>query len=102
MGEGAIVYTAPEVYPVHPSLNVKPPPQTTKIDVYSYGILLCEVALRELPNPATLHEMKAKVMAKYPFLHPMVLKCTENEPERQPTMSRIMEQLSDLHTYLID
>eukprot|EP00731_Ephydatia_muelleri_P026538 Em0018g638a len=33
MGEGAIVYTAPEAYPVHPSLNVKPPPQTTKIDV---------------------------------------------------------------------
>ena len=102
MGEGAIVYTAPEAYPVHPSLNVKLPPQTTKIDVYSYGILLCEVALRELPNPDTLHEMKAKVIAKYPFLHPMVLKCTENEPERRPTMSRIMEQLMDLRTDLID
>ena len=102
MGEGAIVYTAPEAYPVHPSLNVKPPPQTTKIDVYSYGILLCEVALREFPNPATLHEMKAKVTAKYPFLHSLVLTCTENEPEQRPTMSRIMEQLSDLHTYLID
>ena len=35
MGEGAIVYTAPEAYPVHPSLKVKLPPQTTKIDVYS-------------------------------------------------------------------
>ena len=73
MGEGVTVYTAPEAYPVHPSLNIKLPPQTTKIDVYSYGILLCEVALWEFPNPATLHEMKAKVMAKYPFLHPVVL-----------------------------
>eukprot|EP00731_Ephydatia_muelleri_P002688 Em0001g2688a len=61
MGDGAIVYTAPEAFPVHPSLGVKPPPpQTTKIDVYSYGILLCEVTLREFPDPATLHEMKAK------------------------------------------
>ena len=102
MGEGAIVYTAPEAYPVHPSLNIKLPPQTTKIDVYSYGILLCEVALREFPNPATLHELKAKVKAKYPFLHPMVLTCTENESERRPTMSRIIEQLSGLRTYLID
>eukprot|EP00731_Ephydatia_muelleri_P035316 Em0113g18a len=32
---------------------IKPPPQTTKIDVYSYGILLCEVTLREFPDPAT-------------------------------------------------
>ena len=45
MGEGAIVYTAPEAYPVHPSCSVKPPPQTTKIDVYSFGILLCEVTM---------------------------------------------------------
>ena len=95
MGEGAIVYTAPEAYPVHPSLSVKLPPQTMKIDVYSYGILLCEVILREFPNPATLHEMKAKVMAKYPFLHPVVLTCTENDPEQRPTMSRILEELSD-------
>ena len=102
MGEGAIVYTAPEAYPVHPSLNIKLPPQTTKIDVYSYGILLCEVALREFPNPATLHEMKAKMKAKHPILHSLVLKCTENDSERRPTMSRIMEQLSDLRTYLID
>ena len=72
MGDGAIVYTAPEAFPVHPSLGVKPPPQTTKIDVYSYGILLCEVTLREFPDPATLHEMKAKVKAK----HASVLRMT--------------------------
>ena len=99
VGEGAIVYTAPEAYPVHPSHNVKPPPQTTKIDVYSYGILLCEVALREFPNPATLHEMKAKMKTKHPILHSLVLKCTENEPEQRPTMSRIMEELNDALLY---
>ena len=95
MGEGAIVYTAPEAYPVHPSLNVKLPPQTTKIDVYSYGILLCEVILREFPNPATLHEMKAKMKAKHPILHSLVLKCTENEPEQRPTMSIILKELNE-------
>ena len=93
MGDGAIVYTAPEAFPVHPSLGVKPPPQTTKIDVYSYGILLCEVTLREFPDPATLHEMKAKVKAKHASLHSLVLRCTETKPEKRPTMSIVCAYL---------
>ena len=93
MGDGAIVYTAPEAFPVHPSLGVKPPPQTTKIDVYSYGILLCEVALREFPDPATLHETKAKVKAKHASLHSLVLRCTETKSEKRPTMSMVLANL---------
>ena len=90
MGDGAIVYTAPEAFPVHSSQGVKPPPQTTKIDVYSYGILLCEVTLREFPDPATLPEMKAKVKAKHASLHPLVLRCTEAKPEQRPSMSTVL------------
>ena len=82
-----------EAFPVHPSLGVKPPPQTTKIDVYSYGILLCEVTLREFPDPATLHEMKAKVKAKHASLHSLVLRCTETKPEQRPTMSVVLANL---------
>ena len=93
MGDGAIVYTAPEAFPVHPSLGVKPPPQTTKIDVYSYGILLCEVTLREFPDPATIHEMKAKVKAKHASLYSLVVSCTETKPEKRPTMSTVLANL---------
>ena len=42
-GEGAIVYTTPEAYPLPPTSLTPPPPQTTKIDVYSFGVLVCEV-----------------------------------------------------------
>ncbi|XP_064384499.1 probable serine/threonine-protein kinase DDB_G0271682 [Halichondria panicea] len=42
-GEGAILYTAPEAYPQPPSSRQPPPQQTTKIDVYSFGVLACEV-----------------------------------------------------------
>ena len=91
MGDGAIVYTAPEAFPVHPALGVKPPPQTTKIDVYSYGILLCEVTLREFPDPVTLHETKAKVKSKHASLHSLVLRCTETKPEKRPTMSLVRQ-----------
>ena len=93
MGEGAIVYTAPEAYPPHPSLDVRPPPQTTKIDVYSYGILLYEVTLREFPNPNTLHEWKAKLKAKYPMLHSLMLNCIQNDPAHRPTMAAILQEL---------
>ena len=94
MGEGAIVYTAPEAFPIHSSLDVQPPPQTTKIDVYSYGILLCEVTLREFPNSDTLREMKAKMKAKNVFLHSWMLKCIQTEPTQRPTMAIILKELN--------
>ena len=39
-GEGAILYTAPEAYPQSPYSPQPPPQQTTKIDVYSFGVLV--------------------------------------------------------------
>ena len=96
MGEGAIVYTAPEAFPTHPSLDAKPPPQTTKIDVYSYGILLCEITLREFPNPATLHEMMAKMKARGASLHSMMQKCILKEPTQRPTMAKILQDLNEI------
>ena len=74
MGEGCIVYTAPEAFPSHPSLFRKAPPQTTKIDVYSYGILLCEVTLREFPDPDHLHEAKEKMRNRHVPLHSLMVK----------------------------
>ena len=49
LAEGAIIYAAPETFPHHP--HSLPLPQTTKIDVYSYGVLLCEVITSQLPDP---------------------------------------------------
>ena len=95
MGEGAIVYTAPEAYPVPPTLKIRPPPQTTKIDVYSYGILLCEITLRELPNPDVLNKSKVKMRAKNAFLHSLMLECIQHEPTERPTMANILKKLNE-------
>ena len=43
-GEGNILYTAPEIHPLTSDEH------TTKIDVFSYGILLCEVVNAKLPE----------------------------------------------------
>ena len=95
LGEGAIVYTAPEAYPIPPSSLRKappPPPQTTKIDVYSYGILLCEVTLREFPNP-DLHEMKEKMKTKHVLLHSLMERCTNDDPAQRPSMAVVIKEL---------
>ena len=93
MGEGAIVYLAPEAFPSHPSQHRKAPPQTTKIDVYSYGILLCEVALREFPDPDHLNETKERLRTKHVPLHSLVVKCTQDLPDRRPTMAAVLKEL---------
>ena len=100
MGDGSIVYSASEALPVYPSHIVKPPPQTTKIDVYSYGVLLREVALREFPYPSILHEMKAKVKLTHASLYSLVMRCTELEPEQRPTMSIVIGNLKDMYFYM--
>ena len=42
-GAGAIAYSAPEMFP-QGDFSSPPLPQTTKVDVFSYGVLLLEVA----------------------------------------------------------
>ena len=97
MGEGAIVYTAPEAYPLHPSLrHTPPPPQTTKIDVYSYGILLCEITLRKFPDPDRLLESQKELKVKHVHLHSLMVQCTHVEPTRRPSMADVLKDLDDI------
>ena len=90
-GEGAIIYTAPEAFPVHYSLS--PKPQTPKVDVYSYGVLVCEVLTKELPDPDKLAATLAKVKRTWPQMHTIVKDCIEMDPEKRPVMSDILAKL---------
>lgn len=71
LGEGSIAYTAPEAYPVRPGKASKP--QTNKIDVYSYGIPMGEVALREFPSCDHLEETNQKFKVGFPDLYPLMM-----------------------------
>ena len=94
--EGAIIYTAPEAFPQHPRSPTPPPPQTPKIDVYSYGVLVGEVVTQEHPDPDKLQEMVLKVRRQWPQIHPLVTSSTEYNSDDRPTMAYILDELEKL------
>ncbi len=93
-GEGAIIYTAPEAFPV--DIHAVVPPQTTKIDVYSYGVLLCEVITNQLPVRDDYRSMLQQVQRQWLFMYNLIISCTKRKPEERPTMAGVLSELNKL------
>ena len=92
-GEGAIIYTAPEAFPDTAS-DAEPSLMTTKIDVYSYGKVACELIVREIPVPERYQAMLQQVKGKSPAMHSLIVRCTKRNPLDRPTMADILDELS--------
>ena len=87
--EGAVIYSAPEV-----STDQRIP-QTTKVDVYSFGILVCEVTLCRLPPdprdfPAYLDTLERDADDR---IHQLAKNCTKRNPDDRLTMQEVLEQI---------
>ena len=95
LAEGAIIYAAPETFPPR-DLHSRPPPQTTKIDVYSYGILLCEVITCQLPDPQRFWIMLQEVKRNWTFMYDLIVSCTHHSPEDRLTMAQVLDKLNQL------
>ena len=90
LGPGSMLYCAPEV--------LKQEKQTTKMDVYSYGVLLCEVVNNQFPDPVALSSMLQSIARVFPLLHNIASSCLEKDPTRRPTMSNVLDQLNTCFT----
>ena len=88
LGEGAIIYAAPETYPSNSSLQSVS--HTTKIDVYSYGVLVGELLTEELPNPSSIHLTLQRIKAEWPHIHRMMELCIKCNPCERPTMNTVI------------
>ena len=87
--EGAVIYSAPEV-----STDQRIP-QTTKVDVYSFGVLVCEVTLCRLPPdprdfPAYLDTLERDADDR---IYRLAKNCTKRNPEERLTMQEVLEQI---------
>ena len=90
---GAPVYSAPEV---RKEMRIR---QTAKIDVYSYGILLCEVTVEQFPDEESLPSMMQEVQGKWVFMHRLITSCVRDHPDKRPTMSYVLSELNKLRPH---
>ena len=102
-GPGAFAYSAPEAFQnmANPDPTKK---QTTKMDVFSYGILLCEIITCHFPNRDIFQDMLHQVQSisnrpsgtrdtQGSLLHSLIVSCCHDDPSTRPTMEQIIEQL---------
>ena len=85
-GPGAVMYTAPEVF--------RGEQQSTKMDTFSFGKLLCEVFTNRLPDPGAFPSMLQSMAKDWPLMHQLISSCVQQDPNKRPAMSYIVGQLN--------
>ena len=91
---GAEVYSAPEA--LQAVIEFEEEKQTPKMDVYSYGILLCEVVTCQFPERQIFRGMLQQVHTQSQPLYELVACCIKKDPQDRPTMKQIIQQLDRL------
>ena len=95
-GAGAIIYCAPEMFPTE-DVTAAPQPQTTKVDVFSFGILLLEAVCREMPTQLSRRRMLQKVEGEWEEMSSLIVHCIRPSPSDRPTMTDILDKLNSMH-----
>ena len=88
-GPGALAYAAPEV--------ADPKRHSTKMDVYSFGVLVVEVLTKTLPFQ-NLNTLTVRVQQQFPQYHQLVTSCTNQQSSGRPTMYDVIGQLNKIST----
>ena len=79
-------YTAPEA--------VNSVQRSTKIDVFSYGILLIEMCSQQLPTPESREVLCQSI--QWPTMVSLTTWCLDREPAYRPTMTEVLELLGGM------
>ena len=94
-GIGSIVYSAPEMFP-NEDISVPPQPQTTKVDVFSYGILLLEVLSKEMPTPERRYALLQNLQRQQKAMYELIVHCTKKSPSDRCSMVDILYKFYNL------
>ena len=91
-GPGAIVYCAPEAFDEGK--------QSPKLDVFSYGKLLCEVLTNQFPFKSEFPWMLQSIAQKWPLVHKLINTCVDRNPVSRPAMSSVVDRLEEEKSHL--
>ena len=62
-----------------------------QVDVYSYGVLLCEMSIQEMPDPEKREQQVALVTNR--VIRALIRRCLQTKPEERPCMEEIIDDL---------
>ena len=62
--------------------------------MYSFGVLLCEMSIRKLPNPDRRDEQVAMVTDR--MFRALIRRCLRQDPQDRPSMEDIIGELEKL------
>ncbi|XP_022790983.1 serine/threonine-protein kinase pim-2-like [Stylophora pistillata] len=79
---GAKIYSAPEALTGN---------QTVKVDVYSFGVLLCEICIGKLPDPERRTQQVFMVTNR--VIRALIRGCLHPDPTARPSMADIIREL---------
>ena len=65
-----------------------------QVDVYSFGVLLCEMNIGKLPNPDRREEQVAMVTDR--MFRALIRRCLHQDPQERPSMEDIIGELEKL------
>ena len=65
-----------------------------QVDVYSFGVLLCEMSIRKLPNPDRRDEQVAMVTDR--MFRALIRRCLHQDPQDRPSMEHMIGELEKL------
>lgn len=64
-----------------------------QVDVYSFGVLLCEMCVRELPDPQQRETQISRMQWRQ--FQEIVERCVQIEPGGRPNMEEIIDALDE-------
>ena len=85
-GPGNPTYAAPEAY--------NPAQQSTKMDVFSFGVLLVEMCAARFPDVSVREQMIQSI--EKPWLVTLIRQCTANDKDTRPTVANIIRELNEI------
>ncbi len=67
-----------------------------KDDVYSFGVLACEVVNVRFPEAAVFLGLLSSMEGVWRELHPLITSCVSHSPQDRPSMDTVLHHIKQL------